>query len=96
MSENLFIGTAIGGPIDGEEVISRYPEGLLLVDAEAQRCWVYKRTGSTFFLERDDDGSDERALNDRKLEKTGIEEFDYDVIAYADPAELAEDAANVN
>lgn len=90
MSEELYTGTAIGGPMNGEELISRYPKGVLVVDREANRCWVYKLTGVTYFLERDDDGSEERTIVELKLENTAINEFDYDVISYTDPAEALE------
>lgn len=88
--DELFEGFAVGGPLDGQEIISRYAKGILYADVVGNRCWVYKLVGCTFFLERDEADNEERELDAFKLEKTGVDEFDYDVIAYTDPVEEVE------
>jgi hypothetical protein len=37
----LFVGNTVGGPMAGQELISRRPRGVLLVDKPARRCWLY-------------------------------------------------------
>ncbi len=39
--EELFSGLAIGGPMNGREVESRFPGGVLFVDKPANKCWLY-------------------------------------------------------
>ncbi len=34
-------GVCRGGPLDGEQVEARFPDGFLLVDKARQRAWVY-------------------------------------------------------
>jgi hypothetical protein len=60
-------GTARGGPIDGQTVVSRFPKGFLLVDMEQQQVWLYDRTDDGSFQARSngpvamqDDGDDNR------------------------------------
>lgn len=39
---NDFKGNCHGGPIDGQEAVSRFPKGFLLVDKPADHCWIYE------------------------------------------------------
>lgn len=41
MEEELYTGLAIAGPMDGREVESRYPGGILFVDKPNNRAWLY-------------------------------------------------------
>lgn len=41
MEETLYAGLAIGGPMDGREVESRFPGGVLFVSKPTNRCWLY-------------------------------------------------------
>ena len=42
MLRRLFVGVAVGGPMDGQELMSRFPRGLLLVDKPAHQSWLYQ------------------------------------------------------
>jgi hypothetical protein len=35
-------GICIGGPLDGQPLVSRFPKGVLLVDRPAGLCWIYE------------------------------------------------------
>lgn len=48
-----YAGTARGGPLDGKDVVSRYPRGFLLVDMEHEQVWLYDRQADGSFLMRD-------------------------------------------
>lgn len=41
MSEILYSGLAVGGPMDGKEVEGRYPGGILFVDKQSNTAWLY-------------------------------------------------------
>jgi hypothetical protein len=41
MEEELYAGLAIGGPMDGREVESRYPGSVLFVSKPTNKAWVY-------------------------------------------------------
>jgi hypothetical protein len=41
MTEYLYQGLAIGGPLDGEEIEGRYPGGILFVDKPSNKAWLY-------------------------------------------------------
>lgn len=41
MSETLYFGTAVGGPMDGKVVEGRYPGGILFVDKPNNNAWLY-------------------------------------------------------
>ncbi|MFI7608908.1 hypothetical protein ACIBTV_27860 [Micromonospora sp. NPDC049366] len=34
-------GACVGGPMDGQQAVSRFPRGFLLVDKPAGECWLY-------------------------------------------------------
>ena len=38
----MYEGMGLGGPLDGKPIISRFPKGVLLVDKQANECWVYE------------------------------------------------------
>lgn len=38
------IGTCTGGPLDGQEAVSRKPKGFILVNRELGRIWIYDWT----------------------------------------------------
>ncbi len=39
----MWAGEAVGGPYDGRWLISRFGDGVLLVDKESARAWLYDR-----------------------------------------------------
>jgi hypothetical protein len=41
MEETLYQGLAIAGPMDGKQVESRYPGGVLFVSKPTSKCWLY-------------------------------------------------------
>lgn len=41
MDETLFEGLGVGGPMDGREIESRYPGGVVFVSKPTNRAWVY-------------------------------------------------------
>lgn len=52
INEPLFTGSAIGGPLDGVTVESRYPKGGLFIDIERGELWVYDRRDDGAFCVR--------------------------------------------
>lgn len=47
-------GLAVGGPYDGQKVISRNPKGFVLVDKPNSRAWVYDFQGDRFVAREGD------------------------------------------
>lgn len=45
----LYEGKCHGGPLDGQDAISRHPLGFILVDKRAQQVWIYDWAGGGFF-----------------------------------------------
>lgn len=41
MNETLYEGLGIGGPMDGREIESRYPSGVIFVSKPTNRAWIY-------------------------------------------------------
>jgi len=41
MEETLYEGLAIGGPMDGREIESRFPGGVLFISKATNKCWLY-------------------------------------------------------
>jgi hypothetical protein len=41
MTETLYSGLAVGGPMDGREVEGRYPGGILFVNKPTSQAWLY-------------------------------------------------------
>lgn len=89
---NLYIGNGVGGPANGQELISRFAKGVLLVDVEGSRCWVYDWVDGQFFIKPDEVGREERPLDQLRMEETGLLNYEYDVLAYTDPIQFVEEA----
>lgn len=63
----IFTGTAIGGPLDGQECTCRTPDGFILVDRPAGRAWLYKRgDGGDWFLSPGPHGQEWRPYDPAK------------------------------
>lgn len=88
---DLFIGNGVGGPMDKEELISRFAKGILLVDVQGSRCWVYDWVDGQFFIKPDELGREERPLDQMRMEETGLLNYEYDVLAYTDPIQFLEE-----
>lgn len=41
MNEALFTGLGVGGPMDGRQIESRYPKGVVFVSKPTNRSWIY-------------------------------------------------------
>ncbi len=41
MTDTLYSGLAVGGPMDGKQVESRFPGGILFVSKPTNKAWVY-------------------------------------------------------
>lgn len=41
MTEELYTGLAIAGPMDGQQVESRFPGGVLFVSKPTNKAWLY-------------------------------------------------------
>lgn len=41
MADTLYTGIAIGGPLNGQTLESRYLKGILLVDKPSGKAWLY-------------------------------------------------------
>ena len=78
MERHLYRGTCSGGPMDGQEAVSRYPEGFLLVDPrpDKQCVWVYDYEEDEGFIARESD-----TLDEERARRTANEPR-YDVRAY--------------
>ena len=91
----LYEGICVGGPMDGQDGLSRYPEGFILVDPRPgkQRVWVYdyhegtddnsaKLSDRSRFIAREGD-----VLDEERAERTANQPH-YDVRAF-DPEVMA-------
>ena len=79
--EKLYEGTARGGPLDGQEVGSRFPKGFAYADPVDNRVWIYEWVEEEkLFRARNDEAME---LDRDKLEKAA-REASYDVRAYDD------------
>lgn len=79
--EDNYTGLCVGGPLDGENLTSRFPKGALVVDRPTERAWIYEWTGASFAVRSpeamkliDDETADVNYWR-------AAEEFNYDVIA---------------
>lgn len=80
-------GQAKGGPLDGRDVVSRYPKGIVAVDRANDLAWIYDYTPEVpagdaswqpgQFVVRDEAG----LLLDAEKRWTAAEGADYDVVA---------------
>lgn len=82
-----YTGVARGGPLDGQELISRFPEGVLAVWRPTCQAWVYdywpaEDDSPAFFLAREEEA---RTLDDARRLKTALEDCDYDVVSLPEP-----------
>lgn len=49
------VGLCVGGPLNGQQLASRYPKGVLLVDKPANACWIYEwNEARAVFVVRDE------------------------------------------
>jgi hypothetical protein len=90
---DVYTGYCVGGPLSGQEVTVRTPDGFLAADATLEHAWVYKRQDDGTFtvcLQHDDStiypygaSSGLRTLDRDRVLDTGLGE-DLDVIAVAE------------
>lgn len=72
----MYKGIAHGGPLHGQELESRYPKGILVIDKPNMKCWIYDYV-VTYFAVREESGM---ALDYERRMKAA-NEFNYDVRA---------------
>lgn len=68
-----------GGPLDGQQAISRFPKGFLLVDKEGNVCWLYDWDGDGFKVRQEEPS--EVLLDGPRNRYRAAREFSYDVLA---------------
>jgi hypothetical protein len=71
--------TCLGGPLDGQQMISRFPAGFLLVEKSTSLVWFYDRSQVDDPSWQMRDGSP--FIWDRVRSHAAAEGNDYDVIA---------------
>ena len=91
----IYEGIAVGGPLDGETVQSRFPKGFLYADPVGGRAWVYDYaeggTSGTSGLEQPSTFTAREVADlDREKAMKAAEGDTYDVRAY-DDGELPDD-----
>lgn len=83
-------GPCRGGPLDGQECVSRYPAGLVVADLTAGHVWVYRwRPEQRVFevVPCSPDGAIERDVDVDRLTKAALDN-EWDVVGIlADEAE---------
>lgn len=79
MERVYYEGECHGGPLDGQDMVSRFPKGFLLVDKPGNRCWIYEWEDDDFYV-RNEDG-EEVLVEGPKNRYRAAEEENYDVIA---------------
>ncbi|MER5608328.1 hypothetical protein AB0F93_00030 [Micromonospora tulbaghiae] len=47
-------GVCVGGPLAGQTIASRFPQGVLLVDRPAGHCWLYDWRDGQFVARTDE------------------------------------------
>lgn len=88
MTEILYSGLAVGGPMDGQEIEGRYPGGILFVSKPTDRAWLYDfyaEQGKFYVRPLGYDAVWNEMTNDQKLkvidelaELDATRELDYD------------------
>jgi hypothetical protein len=75
-------GTCLDGPLSGQELTSRYPNGALICDRPAGHLWIYDWTGDGFKSRGGDQPMplvEDATADDNRWR--AADEGDYDVIA---------------
>ena len=87
-SKKLYRGRCAGGPLDGEEGISRFPKGFLVVNRPAKQVAIYDYAEALGVFEvRLDANGNWRLLEIFAGRVRAAMESTYDVVAY-DPEEM--------
>lgn len=77
---DVYTKTAVGGPLDGQQVESRFPMGFILVNKPTRSCWVYKVSQDELtWVIVPEDGGDEARLWDKTKSMATANGSDYDV-----------------
>jgi hypothetical protein len=91
MHKVLYTRKCIGGPLNGQEAMSRFPKGFLLVDKPTNRVWIYDLVQGEGLTDPDTwkcREPEEKYTDihwytfDPKRGRQAANEFDYDVVAY--------------
>lgn len=73
-------GVCFGGPMNGRDIVCRFPKGFLLVDKPNNKCWIYEWDGKALFLVRNEEPM-ELFSEGPKNRFRAAEESNYDVVA---------------
>lgn len=71
----------VGGPLDGQNAISRFPKGFLLADRVTTRCWIYEWDDERDAFVVRDERPDVLYDHGPRNRFRAAEEFNYDVLA---------------
>ena len=77
----IYEGVCHGGPLNGQEMVSRFPKGFLLVDKPASTCWIYEWDEETSSFQVRSEEPMEVFTEGDKNRYRAAEESNYDVIA---------------
>jgi len=72
---SLFQGKATGGPLDGQEIESRFPAGLIVIDRAQKLSGVYHRQHDKGFVYVEDNSW----VNDRSKLDQAAASADFDI-----------------
>jgi hypothetical protein len=77
MKRVLFTGRCVGGPLDGQDTESRYPNGFVVIDRPNKRAWIYDHDRKTgVFRVRSEDGHPELIGSERRYRVATLLRYD--------------------
>lgn len=80
-NKTLYEGPCFGGPLNGQDMVSRFPKGFLLVDKPNNRCWIYEwSVPALAFKVRDESPMQVQTEGEKNRYRAAMEP-NYDVIA---------------
>lgn len=79
--KDVYVRTAVGGPLDGMDVEARFPHGFILVDKPSNQCWIYKvsQDETQWVITPDEDTGNEARAWDSAKSREAANGSDYDV-----------------
>lgn len=75
------IGTCWGGPMNGQQALSRKPKGFILVNRELGRVWIYDWEAAEFICRYPEGAPEVADPNAPKNRYRAAAEGEYDVLA---------------
>lgn len=77
----MYEGICFGGPLHGQEQVSRFPKGFLLIDKPANKCWIYRWNSETSTFTANEEEGVQVLTEGPDNRYRAAQESDYDVIA---------------